>query len=171
MFIGLIIDINKLICFFASTVLNWSDTHWFNSLGRLNKLCKLKNLAWLLKVRPLGYWDMSSNCKCNIDRKKLTLWASTFYLLSLQKLVFCLTFLLWSINLTYLTGSFEVCAVHVAIYRFDKSYTHIRPFTRISVRKPARSSKHTSRFSTTAMLPHTIYWNATFAPSLTFRLG
>ena len=44
--IGLIIDTKlKLICFFASVVLNWLFTHLFNVFGSLNRLCELKHLT------------------------------------------------------------------------------------------------------------------------------
>ena len=47
-FARLIIDADRLICLLASTILNWSVTHLFNSLGRPNRLRELKHLA-----RPL----------------------------------------------------------------------------------------------------------------------
>ena len=46
LFVRLIIDIKlRLICLFASTVLNWLVMHLFDSLGRPSRLRELKHLA------------------------------------------------------------------------------------------------------------------------------
>ena len=47
LFVRLIINIKlRLIFLLACTVLNWLVIHLFDSLGRSNKLRKLKHLAW-----------------------------------------------------------------------------------------------------------------------------
>ena len=68
LFAGLIIDTDRLICLFASTILNWLVTHLFNSLSRPKKLRELKHLAWLSQVgqswvRALRYQGCVANMK------------------------------------------------------------------------------------------------------------